>query len=234
MAKECKICGASYVRSRREAYGLCPTCVFWSLVDKTSSPYGCWLWNGALSNGGGKAGGYGQFCLTVPNGDYEHAAHRISWVLANGDIPDELCVLHNCDEFYPARDITNRRCVNPAHLRLGTKADNTRDCVVRGRQYHNSGPEHWAVIDSSRMSRGDSHYSRLHPEKLARGPSNGTNTHPEKLARGIMNHNARLNDDIVRQIRSSKEYGSALAKRFGVSGTTISHVRRNLIWKHIV
>ena len=84
------------------------------------------------------------------------------------------------------------------------------------------------------MSRGDSHYSRLHPEKLARGMSNGSNTHPEKLARGTKNHNARLNDDIVREIRASAESGSRLAKRFGVSAVTISNVRRYLVWKHVV
>jgi hypothetical protein len=44
--------------------------------------------------------------------------------MANGAIPDGLCVLHECD---------NRPCVNPAHLFSGTKGDNIRDCLAKGR-----------------------------------------------------------------------------------------------------
>lgn len=51
-------------------------------------------------------------------------AHRASWVIHNGDIPDGLFVLHHCD---------NPKCVNPSHLYLGTAADNSNDRVKRGR-----------------------------------------------------------------------------------------------------
>jgi hypothetical protein len=66
-------------------------------------------------------GGYANFWL---NGTNAHA-HRISWVMANGEIPDGLVVRHSCDV---------KHCVNPAHLSIGTQADNMADKVSRKRQ----------------------------------------------------------------------------------------------------
>jgi HNH endonuclease len=43
----------------------------------------------------------------------------------NGDIPHGACVLHKCD---------NRKCINPNHLFLGTKRDNTQDMIAKGRR----------------------------------------------------------------------------------------------------
>jgi hypothetical protein len=51
-------------------------------------------------------------------------AHRVSWVLTNGPIPDGAQVLHRCDT--PA-------CINPAHLFLGDHQANMRDKATKGR-----------------------------------------------------------------------------------------------------
>lgn len=89
---------------------------------------GCWLWLGTLDHSG-----YGQ--LRICRADQQalglkgtQAAHRMSWLSHRGVIPDDLCVLHSCD---------NPPCVNPEHLWLGTFKDNSRDMVVKGR--HNGG-----------------------------------------------------------------------------------------------
>lgn len=76
---------------------------------------GCWLWMAYVDEIG-----YG---ITVfRRGQYK--AHRVSWTIYRGEIPDGLKVLHKCDV---------RCCVNPDHLFLGTQADNVRDMFAKGR-----------------------------------------------------------------------------------------------------
>lgn len=78
---------------------------------------GCWLWGGAIQKNG-----YG--CIGM--GMRTESAHRVSWILHFGDIPNGMHVLHKCD-FPP--------CVNPNHLEIGTHAKNLRDAADRGRHW---------------------------------------------------------------------------------------------------
>ena len=88
---------------------------FWPKVCKGQAD-DCWEWTGCLNrNGYGHMRGHGNPLL----------AHRASWLIARGPIPGGADVLHSCD---------NRRCVNPAHLWLGTHQDNMADMVAKGRQ----------------------------------------------------------------------------------------------------
>lgn len=89
----------------------------WEKIRK-AGPDDCWEWTRATAGFGYgiiRVGGTpGRLVMT----------HRLVWELTNGPIPDGLCVLHSCD---------NPPCCNPAHLHLGTKADNMRERRERGR-----------------------------------------------------------------------------------------------------
>ena len=76
---------------------------------------GCWLWMGSV---GGH--GYGQ----IAKDGGPKTAHRLSWEMQFGPVPPDKWVLHRCD---------TRSCVNPAHMFLGTAADNNWDKVSKGR-----------------------------------------------------------------------------------------------------
>lgn len=85
---------------------------FWARVNKTE---GCWLWRGTIGNR------YG----TLKFHKKRWMAHRLAWTLVNGNIPENMNVLHKCD--VPL-------CVNPGHLFLGTHKDNMNDMAVKNRR----------------------------------------------------------------------------------------------------
>jgi hypothetical protein len=89
---------------------------YWGKIRKDES---CWIWTGCRDTSG-----YG---LTTFRGRCQ-GVHRLSWRIHRGEIPKEMCVCHGCDE---------PLCVNPAHLWLGTRKQNTQD---RDRKQRNNQP----------------------------------------------------------------------------------------------
>lgn len=129
-----KLCGTHYMRQRRHGdpgeaaiwspgQGLAAR--FWAKVNKNGPiPSACpelgrcWVWTAAA-----KEGGYGVMRPEGQRTGPTVKVHRVSLILAGRD-PGESDVLHACD---------NPPCVNPAHLRPGTDADNMRDALSRNR-----------------------------------------------------------------------------------------------------
>lgn len=96
---------------------------FWVKVHKTD---GCWIWTGSTDGHG-----YGQI-REAGRGSRLLKAHRVSWVLHNGPLSDDVLVLHSCD---------NPPCVRPDHISPGTSKDNTQDSLKRGRGVFQKHPE---------------------------------------------------------------------------------------------
>lgn len=132
--KECACCGITFTRNAKDSEAqwsgrayCCKTCSnrshaadpihlrFWRRVERVES--GCWIWRGSKDGGG-----YGA--ISTSAGMAPAKAHRISWEMRNGPIPEGVEVCHSCDT--PA-------CVNPDHLWLGTHKQNMQDMSAKGR-----------------------------------------------------------------------------------------------------
>lgn len=90
---------------------------FWSQV-KRGDEKDCWEWTGCIRSN------------DIPYGQFRwkrklYLSHRFSYHLHYGDLTDDWCVCHKCD---------NPRCVNPHHLFKGTHTDNMRDMFAKNRR----------------------------------------------------------------------------------------------------
>lgn len=111
----------------------------WARVVKSD---GCWEWTGPRTP-------FGHGHLNHRN--KRVYAHRLSWELHNGPIPDGMSVCHRCD---------NPPCVNPAHLWLGSHGDNLRDMATKGRQGLHLAP--------AKAVRGEAHHRSVLTDDMVR------------------------------------------------------------------
>ncbi len=132
-----------------------PIIRFWKNVVKQER---CWVWIGTRDKHD-----YGCFSLKLDgvrkNGRSAWTmikAHRYSWQIHFGLIPDGKNVLHRCD---------NPRCVNPHHLFIGTQDDNMKDMATKGRS-----------------PRGNNHWSHRMPERMEK-LSEGKRENAKKMPR---------------------------------------------------
>lgn len=127
---------ADTLRSHNPAFTESDRARFWDGVPEWTKTGDCWEWElGTFRQG------YGRLYVRRKS----MLAHRISYELNVGPIPEGMFVCHKCD---------NPPCVNPSHLFLGTALDNMRDKVSKGRHGNVS---------------GDDHHSRCRPETVLRG-----------------------------------------------------------------
>jgi hypothetical protein len=160
---------------------------FQKLLAKAAKSGECVEFSGCLlPNGYGKVGHYGKTYL----------AHRFAWLANNAEIPDGMCVCHKCD---------NRKCINPEHLFLGTRTDNMRDMIAKGRQ-------RFVGLNSKNWRKPSSR----------KGSDNGMAVLDDKKVREI------------RTIRSELNLcTSDIAKLYGVAKVTIIRVLSKTNWNHV-
>ena len=160
-----------------------------------------------LWNGAHSPEGYGK--LTIDRKQIR--AHRYAYELTYGPIARGLLVCHRCD---------SPRCVRPDHLFLGTIEDNNKDMSRKGR-----------------YAQGATHGSRTKPDRVPRGDRTGSHLHPESRPRGEAHHAARLNAELVSEIRrryaNNEASQNELARDYGVDQATIWSVIHRKSWKHI-
>lgn len=145
---------------------------FWSHVQKSD---GCWEWVGARNpNGYGNHHAQGR----------TRKAHRVSWEMEYGPIPEGMLVLHRCD---------NPPCVRPDHLFLGTQRDNLRDAIAKGRWNSPKRVRSYAVTAQKLSARS--------------GPSGESNPNARLTAAEVASIRTRYASGLESQSRIAADYG---------------------------
>lgn len=204
---------------------------------------GCWVWTGTRHDRG-----YGQIGVDSKT----VGAHRYSYELHNGDIPEGAFICHKCH---------NPPCVNPDHLYAGDAKSNAQDAIDNGdwpeiygeRQGNSSLSDEQAVEIRERYASEDLTYADIEREYEISPPAisnliNGntyphvggptdTDTHDRMAKRGEEQQNSKFTEDDVREIRRAYAQEDVtmaeLGERFDTSATNICDIVNRNTWKHV-
>lgn len=176
---------------------------------------GCWVWRANCQEGNPDK--YGLVSEHTRDRFAERYAHRLALIL-DGSPPGELCGLHYCD---------NPPCINPRHLHVGTKAENSLEMKDRGRS--RSGVQELAPRDTRICPMCDTEFTvYLSSQQKYCSESCHVRHDPP---------NRKLTENEVLAIRDSpRTRGSAkiVADRYGVDPVTIRKIWRGLTWRHLL
>lgn len=211
---------------------------FWAKVAK-GGPCDCWVWQG-----GKQHFGHGTIRIKSDGVPTPVGAHRLSYVLHCGEIPDGLIVRHNCD---------NPPCVNPAHLLLGTRTDNAADMVARGRLAPTFGEHNGSrKLSDEAASQIICMLSRPNPPtqseiaaefgisqstvSLIRHHKRWTHVDGMEILPPPPKRRRRLDEEDVRLIRRLLAEGQRqfeIAEEMRTTRTTICDIANGKIWAHV-
>lgn len=188
---------------------------FFAKIGRGKTEDDCWTWNAATTEFG-----YG---LMNAQGRQQRA-HRISYKIHVGDIPEGLQICHHCD---------NPPCTNPKHLFMGTQDDNMKDASRKGRSAF--GDRNGARKYIERMPRGDLHYSKTDPHLVNRGDNHySKRAAPGKMIREGCCKIGEKEVVEIRRICANKEMTQrAVGKLFNISEASVSMIVHRITWGHI-
>jgi hypothetical protein len=181
---------------------------------------GCWLWLRARNSKG-----YGTYRKST-------YAHRLSWLMHRGEIPDGLLVCHKCDV---------RCCVNPDHLFLGTAKDNTQDMIAKGRVHRMLGVQN----PNTPLVEADIHSIRADPRPYKDIAGDfGVTPNCVSGIKGLENWSHIPNRGVVKwrickrlsvaqvaAIRSDRRINRLIAADYGLSKGYVSELKRGLYYQ---
>ncbi len=204
----------------------------------------CWVWNKRRN-----AFGYGVFSYSINGKSFQILCHRYSWFIKNGEIFNNLFVLHRCD---------NPPCVNPEHLFLGTRLENSRDAKEKNRIV--CGEKSW----QSKITKNDVvnifklRKNKVHVFKISEKYGINASTVHKILSRKLWAHVPIPSELIVPKTKSKNPgslHGAAkfnekmilkmfvlakkgetvknIAKKFNSYPPTISMILNRHRWKHV-
>ncbi|MEN6512251.1 MAG: HNH endonuclease [Chloroherpetonaceae bacterium] len=191
-------------------------------IKKTKNENGCWIWKAQIF-----PTGYGSFYL---NGK-SILAHRASYLLFKGEIPNGMCICHKCD---------NPSCVNPDHLFLGTHKDNALDRSSKGR--HGQTPKISHIEMEEVFNLYQNGYSQRELAKKYNLSQRSIFRYirkkiPSKSLKGEGNNKTNLSNQDVINIRNMyvpyRMSCQKIANKYGLHVGTVDRIIRRETWAHV-